>query len=96
MFSRIEKAYLIGEAAEQFTATLAPHVPCEQSATLQQAVASAAANAAASSAAEPVVLFSPACASFDQYHNFEIRGDAFRDLAMALQGISTVTAGADR
>jgi len=96
MFPLIEKAYLIGEAAEQFTATLAPHVPCEQSATLQQAVASAAANAAASSAAEPVVLFSPACASFDQYHNFEIRGDAFRDLAMALQGISTVTAGADR
>ncbi len=38
-------------------------------------------------AAEPVVLLSPACASFDQYRNFEVRGDAFRALVLALPGI---------
>ena len=35
-----------------------------------------------------VVLFSPACASFDQYRNFEIRGDAFRTAVAALEGVS--------
>jgi UDP-N-acetylmuramoylalanine--D-glutamate ligase len=34
-----------------------------------------------------VVLLSPACASFDQYRNFEIRGDAFRALVHALPGV---------
>ncbi|MPT21753.1 MAG: UDP-N-acetylmuramoyl-L-alanine--D-glutamate ligase, partial [Starkeya sp.] len=47
-------------------------------------VARAAADAAASGLAHPVVLLSPACASFDQYRNFEVRGDAFRDLVNAL------------
>ncbi len=37
-------------------------------------------------AGEPVVLLSPACASFDQYRNFEVRGDAFRELVLALPG----------
>ena len=37
--------------------------------------------------AEPVVLLSPACASFDQYRNFEVRGTAFRDLVRALPGV---------
>ena len=38
--------------------------------------------------AEPVVLLSPACASFDQYRNFEVRGDAFRRLVKALPGVA--------
>ena len=38
--------------------------------------------------AEPVVLLSPACASFDQFRNFEVRGDAFRALVAALPGIA--------
>jgi UDP-N-acetylmuramoylalanine--D-glutamate ligase len=50
-------------------------------------LASAARDAAASTAAEPVVLLSPACASYDQYPNFEVRGDHFRALVAALPGI---------
>jgi UDP-N-acetylmuramoylalanine--D-glutamate ligase len=86
-FPRIRKAYLIGEAAQPFAATLGAEVPHEITGTLEKAVAAAARDAAASSAAEPVVLLSPACASFDQYRNFEVRGDAFRTLVQALPGI---------
>jgi UDP-N-acetylmuramoylalanine--D-glutamate ligase len=86
-FSRIRKAYLIGEAAQEFAGTLGDKVPHEISETLDVAVANAARDAEASGLAEPVVLLSPACASFDQYRNFEIRGDRFRDLVMALPGV---------
>lgn len=83
-FPRVRKAYLIGVAAEAFAATLGETVPFEMCGTLDVAVARAAADAAASGLAHPVVLLSPACASFDQYRNFEVRGDAFRDLVNAL------------
>ena len=86
-FPRIRKAYLIGEAADQFAATLADTVPHEITGTLDKALAAAARDAATSSAHEPVVLLSPACASFDQYRNFEVRGDAFRALVQALPGL---------
>ncbi|MDQ8727811.1 UDP-N-acetylmuramoyl-L-alanine--D-glutamate ligase [Bradyrhizobium sp. LHD-71] len=86
-FPRIRKAYLIGEAAQEFAATLGAAVPHEISQTLDNAVAAAARDAEASGLAEPVVLLSPACASFDQYRNFEIRGDCFRDLVNALPGV---------
>jgi len=86
-FPRIRKAYLIGEAADQFAATLAEAVPHETTGTIERALAAAARDAAASSAQEPVVLLSPACASFDQYRNFEVRGDAFRALVQALPGL---------
>src|SRR5271154_2359439 len=82
-FPRIRKAYLIGEAAPEFAATLGAHVSHEISQTLDVAVAHAARDAAASGLGEAVVLLSPACASFDQYRNFEIRGSAFRDLVTA-------------
>ncbi|WP_454684252.1 UDP-N-acetylmuramoyl-L-alanine--D-glutamate ligase [Ancylobacter moscoviensis] len=83
-FPRVRKAYLIGVAAEDFAATLGDAVLHEMSGTLDAAVASAARDAAASGLAHPVVLLSPACASFDQFRNFEVRGDAFRDLVNAL------------
>jgi UDP-N-acetylmuramoylalanine--D-glutamate ligase len=86
-FPRIRKAYLIGEAADQFAATLADAVRHEITGTLDKALAEAARDAATSSAQEPVVLLSPACASFDQYRNFEVRGDAFRALVQALPGL---------
>ena len=57
--------------------------------TLDRAVPLAAADAAASGLPEPVVLLSPACASFDQYANFEVRGKVFTDLVRAIPGISS-------
>jgi UDP-N-acetylmuramoylalanine--D-glutamate ligase len=86
-FPRVAKAYLIGEATDEFAATLDGKVPFARCGTLDRAVAAASADAAASSAPEPVVLLSPACASFDHYRNFEVRGDAFRALVAALPGI---------
>jgi UDP-N-acetylmuramoylalanine--D-glutamate ligase len=86
-FPRIRKAYLVGEAAEEFAATLSPGVSHEIDGTLDKALAAATRDAEAATVPEPVVLLSPACASFDQYRNFEVRGDAFRDLVRALPGL---------
>jgi len=84
LFPRVRKAYLIGAAADEFAQTLGGNVPVEMSGTLDVAVESAARDAAASGLDHPVVLLSPACASFDQFRNFEIRGDAFRAFVNAL------------
>lgn len=72
--SEVRAAYVIGEAAPLFADILKPHLPVHASGTLAVAVATAAA------AAKPgeTVLLSPACASFDQFRDFEARGDAFR------------------
>ncbi len=86
-FPKIETAYLIGAATEDFAATLDGHVGFDRCGTLDRAVARAAEDAETSRAPEPVVLLSPACASYDQYRNFEIRGDHFRDLVRALPGV---------
>jgi len=86
-FPRIAKAYLIGQATEDFAATLEGKVPFDRCGTLDAAVAAATRDAAGSSAKDPVVLLSPACASYDQFRNFEVRGDAFRALVAALPGI---------
>jgi UDP-N-acetylmuramoylalanine--D-glutamate ligase len=88
-FPRIRKAYLIGEAAQEFATTLNGDVPYEISGTLDNALTAAARDAATARSPEPVVLLSPACASFDQYRNFEVRGDVFRDLVRALPGLVT-------
>jgi UDP-N-acetylmuramoylalanine--D-glutamate ligase len=84
LFPRIRTAYLIGEAAESFGKTLAGKVPAVQSGTLERALKAAFDDARASKADEPVVLLSPACASFDQFRDFEHRGDVFKDLVRAL------------
>jgi UDP-N-acetylmuramoylalanine--D-glutamate ligase len=86
-FSGISKAYLIGQATEEFAASLSGKVQFERCGTLDNALVRAVADAKAAEAAEPVVLLSPACASYDQYKNFEVRGDAFRKLVTALPGI---------
>jgi UDP-N-acetylmuramoylalanine--D-glutamate ligase len=90
LFPRIRKAYLIGEAAQDFAATLDGKVPYEISGTLEAAVPLAARDAEASGLADAVVLLSPACASFDQFRNFEVRGDRFRELVQALPGVKSV------
>jgi UDP-N-acetylmuramoylalanine--D-glutamate ligase len=89
-FPRIAKAYLIGEAAKEFAATLDGKVAYEIAGVLPAAVEAAARDAESSGATEPVVLLSPACASFDQYPNFEVRGQAFTDLVLALPGVTSV------
>lgn len=87
-FPRIAHAYLIGEAAADFAHTLEGKVPYSDCGTLDEAVARAARDAAASEAAEPAVLLSPACASFDQYRSFMVRGDAFVAAVARLEGVS--------
>ena len=74
-FGHVARAYTIGEAGPRFAAVLAPHMPVQQSGTLAAAVASAAARAKPGE----TVLLSPACASFDQFRDYEERGRAFRD-----------------
>jgi UDP-N-acetylmuramoylalanine--D-glutamate ligase len=81
-FPKIAKAYLIGAAAEEFAATLEGRVPYEHCGTLDAAVARAAADAR--EAGGGVVLFSPACASFDQFRSFEHRGDVFREIVRGM------------
>jgi UDP-N-acetylmuramoylalanine--D-glutamate ligase len=87
-FPRIRKAYLIGEAAKEFARTLDGKVPYEINGMLSAATAAASRDAGASGLKEPVVLLSPACASFDQYPNFEIRGQAFIETVLALPGVA--------
>lgn len=87
-FPKIAKAYLIGEAAPAFAATLGEAVPFEIAGTLERAVADAAADAEKDGNGPVAVLLSPACASFDQYKNFEVRGDAFVKHVAALPGVS--------
>jgi UDP-N-acetylmuramoylalanine--D-glutamate ligase len=88
LYNRIAKAYLIGEAAPQFAATLGTDVPYEISGTLDNAVRHAAADAERDEVPGAVVMLSPACASFDQFKNFEVRGDHFVSLVAALDGVS--------
>ncbi|MGN6573964.1 MAG: UDP-N-acetylmuramoyl-L-alanine--D-glutamate ligase [Pseudolabrys sp.] len=89
-FPRIRKAYLIGEAAAEFARTLDGKVDYEIVEVMSSAVDAATRDAEAAGLKEPVVLLSPACASFDQYPNFEVRGKAFTDLVRAVPGVSAV------
>jgi UDP-N-acetylmuramoylalanine--D-glutamate ligase len=87
-FGRIARAYLIGRDAPDFARTLDGKVQYRMSGTIDQAVREAAADAARDGRTGAVVLLSPACASFDQYPNFEVRGDAFRAAVGKLKGIA--------
>ena len=83
LFPRIEKAYLIGEGAQAFGRTLKGKANAVQCGTMEVAVVQAFADAAASGE-DAVVLLSPASASFDQFADFEARGEAFREAVHSL------------
>ena len=95
-FPRLRKAYLIGTAAAAFEETLSGRVPVMQAGDLEHAIRAAFEDARNSPAAEPVVLLSPACASFDQFRDFEQRGDSFRELARQLQPAQRTAASMER
>lgn len=77
----VKAAYVIGDAAPLFEALLKPHLPVTNAGTLEAAVTAAARAAVAGD----TVLLSPACASFDQFRDYEARGDAFRAAVGALR-----------
>ncbi|MBW0151156.1 MAG: UDP-N-acetylmuramoyl-L-alanine--D-glutamate ligase [Phenylobacterium sp.] len=84
LFPRIEKAYLIGEAAPDFAGVLAGKADAIECGSLERAVQLAYADAAATGQ-DAIVLLSPACASFDQFTDFEARGEAFRAAVVGLE-----------
>jgi UDP-N-acetylmuramoylalanine--D-glutamate ligase len=79
-FSHVVQAYTIGEAGPRFADLLEPVMPVQRSEMLCDAVRQAMDAAAPGD----VVMLSPACASFDQFRDFEARGDAFRQIVAAL------------
>jgi UDP-N-acetylmuramoylalanine--D-glutamate ligase len=83
LFSKAVKAYLIGEAADLFARTIGDAIPYEFCGTLDIAVERATHDAEQAATPAPIVLLSPACASFDQFPDFEKRGDKFRELVRA-------------
>ena len=78
----VKAAYTIGKSGEDFARLLEGRVPTLRSQTLERAVE----DAAHAAAPGDTVLLSPACASFDQFRDFEHRGEAFRAAVIALQG----------
>lgn len=89
-FGNVAAAYTIGEAGPLFAELLRPHMPVTRSEMMCDAIQQAMA------AAKPgdVILLSPACASFDQFRDYEARGDSFRQIVQALIA-DQVTAAAE-
>ncbi|MGD9799839.1 MAG: UDP-N-acetylmuramoyl-L-alanine--D-glutamate ligase [Parvularculaceae bacterium] len=88
LMERVRGVYLIGEAAQDFEAQIAGAAPSFQCGDMPTAVARAARDAAISGLSAPVVLLSPACASYDQFRNFEERGEVFRKLANQVESFN--------
>ncbi len=93
-FSRVVHAFLVGASSGPFAATLEGRVPYTRSGDLRTALEQAHAMAQREHREGAVVLLSPACASYDQWPNFEARGDAFRSMARALPGAIVETGAA--
>ncbi len=93
-FSRIKKAYLIGVSAADIAKELDGRVPFVIAETMARAVQLASDDAKQSGMETPTVLLSPACASFDQYKNFEVRGEDFVNIVSRLSGIKMMNEGA--
>ena len=85
-FGDLRHVFLIGEAADDFARTLDGKAPYTRSGDLASAVAAASTKAKAEGLGNAIVLLSPACASFDQFADFEARGEAFRKIVEALPG----------
>ncbi|QGZ95974.1 UDP-N-acetylmuramoyl-L-alanine--D-glutamate ligase [Terricaulis silvestris] len=83
-YPRMAKAYLIGQSAGDFADVLRNKVPVVMAGNLEAAVKLAFNDAKASGEPHPVVLLSPACASFDQFKSYEDRGDQFKTFVAAL------------
>ena len=79
-FGNIAAAYTIGDAGPRFAEILAPHMPVHNSEMMAEAIREAMAAAGPGD----VVMLSPACASFDQFRDYEARGQAFRQIVEAL------------
>ena len=84
LFPNITKAYLIGQAEDAFAATLHGKVPSQVCGALDRAVEAAYRDAKAAGETGAVILLSPACASFDQFKDYEQRGDVFRSLVQGM------------
>lgn len=85
-FDRVAKAYLIGESQGEFEKALDGKAPSVRCGTLDKAVQAAYEDALESGDTDPVVLLSPACASFDQFKDYEARGDAFKSIVSGMDG----------
>ncbi|HYM72152.1 MAG TPA: UDP-N-acetylmuramoyl-L-alanine--D-glutamate ligase [Stellaceae bacterium] len=85
-FPRLRHTFLIGNATEEFAATLNGQVPFTRCGDLATALTAASERARGEHVPDAVVLLSPACASYDQFPNFEVRGDTFRELVGKLPG----------
>jgi UDP-N-acetylmuramoylalanine--D-glutamate ligase len=86
-FGRLRHAFLIGQATEEFAATLDGSVPFTRCGDLATALTMASEEARRDGVPGAVVLLSPACASYDQFKNFEERGDRFRHLVLERHGL---------
>ena len=79
-FGNVKAAYVIGDAGPLFAELLAPHMPVRRSEMMCEAIREAIAAAVPGD----IVMLSPACASFDQFRDYEARGDNFRQIVEAL------------
>ena len=86
LFPRVAKAYLIGDTQDKFTESLKGKAPSVKCGTLERAVEEALRDARQAEEPNPIILLSPACASFDQFKDFEARGEAFRQIVESLVG----------